>query len=54
MLTTTDLPLGMISDLSGFSSANVLARVFRIAEGTTPRDFRKLGNTSQKKSRATK
>jgi LacI family transcriptional regulator len=54
LLTTTDLPLGMVSDLSGFSSANVLARVFRIAEGTTPRDFRKHRKIPQKKSRAAK
>ena len=50
LLTTTDLPLGMVSDLSGFSSAKVLARVFRAAEGTTPRDYRKRRNTSQNKS----
>ncbi len=48
LLTTTDLPLGMVSDLSGFSSAKVLARVFRTAEGTTPRDFRKHSNSLQK------
>jgi DNA-binding LacI/PurR family transcriptional regulator len=41
LLTSTDLPLAMISDLSGFSSAKVLARVFRSVEGTTPRDYRK-------------
>lgn len=41
LLTSTDLPLTMVSDLCGFSSAKVLARVFRAAEGTTPRDFRK-------------
>jgi LacI family transcriptional regulator len=43
LLTSTDLPLTMVSDLCGFSSAKVLARVFRAAEGTTPRDFRKSG-----------
>jgi DNA-binding LacI/PurR family transcriptional regulator/AraC-like DNA-binding protein len=41
LLTTTDLPLTMISDLSGFSSAKVMARVFRGSEGVTLRDFRK-------------
>jgi DNA-binding LacI/PurR family transcriptional regulator len=41
LLTSTDLPLTMVSDLSGFSSAKVLARVFRASEGVTLRDFRK-------------
>lgn len=41
LLVATDLPLTMVSDLCGFSSAKVLARVFRAEEGTTPRDFRK-------------
>ncbi len=54
LLTTTDLPLSMVSDLSGFSSAKVLARVFRVAEGTTPRDFRKRRNAPKKKSSAAK
>ena len=46
LLDTTDLPLNMVSDLCGFSSAKVLARVFRAMEGTTPRDFRKHRKTS--------
>ncbi len=41
LLLSTDLPLAMVSDLCGFSSAKVLARVFRSQEKTTPRDFRK-------------
>jgi LacI family transcriptional regulator len=41
LLTTTDLPLTMVSDLSGFSSSKVLARVFRASENATLRDFRK-------------
>jgi LacI family transcriptional regulator len=41
MLTTTDLPLTMVSDLAGFSSAMVLARVFRSAQGVTLSDYRK-------------
>ena len=41
LLTSTDLPLAMVADLCGFSSAKVLARVFRSYEKTTPRDFRK-------------
>jgi DNA-binding LacI/PurR family transcriptional regulator/AraC-like DNA-binding protein len=41
LLTTTDLPLGMVSDLCGFSSNKVLARVFRTAEGITQREYRK-------------
>jgi LacI family transcriptional regulator len=41
LLTSTDLPLNMVSDLCGFSSTKVLARVFRTVEATTPREFRK-------------
>jgi LacI family transcriptional regulator len=41
LLTSTDLPLAMVSDLCGFSSTKVLARVFRTMEGVTPRDYRK-------------
>ena len=41
LLKFTDLPLTMVSDLSGFSSSKVLARVFKTAEGSTPRDYRK-------------
>lgn len=41
LLTSTDLPLTMVSDLCGFSSSKVLARVFRVAEGVTLRDYRK-------------
>jgi DNA-binding LacI/PurR family transcriptional regulator/AraC-like DNA-binding protein len=41
LLTTTELPVTMVSDLSGFSSAMVLAQIFRAAEGTTMRDYRK-------------
>ena len=41
LLTTTKLPMTMVSDLAGFSSAMVLAPIFRAAEGTTMRDYRK-------------
>jgi LacI family transcriptional regulator len=41
LLTATELPLGIISDLSGFSSPKVLARAFRTEEGSTLRDYRK-------------
>jgi LacI family transcriptional regulator len=41
LLTGTELPVTMISDLSGFSSPKVLARLFRLAEGTTLREYRK-------------
>jgi DNA-binding LacI/PurR family transcriptional regulator len=41
LLSSTELPLGMISKLCGFSSANVMARTFRIAEFMSPRDYRK-------------
>jgi AraC-like DNA-binding protein len=41
LLTTSDLPLTMVSDLAGFSSAMVLAQIFRTVEGITMRDYRK-------------
>ena len=40
LLAGTELPVTMISDLAGFSSAKVLARTFREVERTTPREFR--------------
>jgi LacI family transcriptional regulator len=47
LLTSTDLPLTMVSDLCGFSSAKVLTRVFRAVEATTPREFRKTQKPSK-------
>jgi len=41
LLTGTELPVAMISDVCGFSSPKVLARLFRSAEGTTLRAYRK-------------
>jgi DNA-binding LacI/PurR family transcriptional regulator len=41
LLTSTELPVSMISDLCGFSSPKVLARSFRSAEGMTLRAYRK-------------
>jgi LacI family transcriptional regulator len=41
LLTGTELPVGMISDLCGFRTPKELARAFRAAEKTTPRDYRK-------------
>lgn len=46
LLTSTDLSLEMISDLCGFSSPKVLARVFRAAHRMTPRDFRRQRHTA--------
>jgi LacI family transcriptional regulator len=42
LLGCTELPIDMVSDLCGFSSARVMARVFRAVERTTPRDYRRL------------
>jgi AraC-like DNA-binding protein len=53
LLSSTDLPLTMVSDLAGFSSSKVLARVFRIAQKTTPRDFRKHHRARAKSSSGT-
>jgi len=41
LLAGTELPVTMISDLAGFSSAKVLARSFRQVERMSPRDYRK-------------
>jgi len=41
LLKGTELPVAMVSDLSGFSSPKVLARLFRTTEGTTLRAYRK-------------
>jgi LacI family transcriptional regulator len=41
LLTSTELPLDMISDLCGFSSSNAMARKFRAAEFMTPKSYRK-------------
>jgi LacI family transcriptional regulator len=49
LLTGTELPITMISDLCGFSSPKVLARSFRAAEGTTLRTYRKKRQPALKK-----
>jgi LacI family transcriptional regulator len=41
LLTNTELPVGMISDLCGFSCSNVMTRTFRAAEFMSPNTFRK-------------
>lgn len=43
LLASTELPLATVSDLCGFSSPKVLARLFRATLGTTPREFRSQG-----------
>lgn len=41
LLGGTELPIDMVADLCGFSSARVMARVFRLVEISTPRDYRR-------------
>jgi len=41
LLASTELPIEMVCDLCGFSSARVMARVFRSVERSTPRDYRR-------------
>jgi LacI family transcriptional regulator len=41
LLKTTELPMSMISELSGFSSTNVMTRQFQRTEGMPPRAYRK-------------
>jgi LacI family transcriptional regulator len=43
LLVSTELPVTMISDLAGFSSALFLSKVFRKVEGVTMSDYRKRG-----------
>ena len=40
LLISTELPLTMVSDLSGFTSAMVLSQIFRAAEGVTMSYYR--------------
>ena len=42
LLTATELPVAMIADLCGFRTPKELARSFRAAENTTPRDYRNM------------
>ena len=41
LLTTTELPLTMISELAGFNSLSFLSKSFHRVEGVTMRDYRK-------------
>ena len=41
LLSSTELPVDMISKLCGFSCSHVMARTFRSAEFMSPRDYRK-------------
>jgi AraC-like DNA-binding protein len=45
LLGGTELPIDMVSDLCGFSSARVMARVFRSVEQSAPREYRRLQQT---------
>jgi len=51
LLTGTELPVAMVSDLSGFSSPKVLARLFKAVESTSLRDYRKHRQSSRLKTR---
>ena len=46
LLQHTELPVAMVSDLAGFSSPKVLARRFRAAENSTPREYRRRHSTA--------
>jgi LacI family transcriptional regulator len=41
LLTGTELPIAMISDLAGFSSPKILARLFKNVEAISLRDYRR-------------
>lgn len=51
LLISTELPVSMISDLTGFSSSKVLARTFREAERTSPRAFRTKKQSRREQSK---
>lgn len=51
LLAGTELPIDMVSDLCGFSSSRVMARVFRSVERTSPRDYRKQEQVTFRASR---
>jgi LacI family transcriptional regulator len=51
LLASTELPITMVSELCGFSSAKVFARSFREAEQVTPRDYRKTKSVGRKSRR---
>lgn len=52
LLSGTELPVAMVSDLCGFSSPKLLARVFRSAEKTTLSDYRKQHQPSPRRMRS--
>jgi AraC-like DNA-binding protein len=52
LLASTELPITMVSELCGFSSAKVFARSFREAEKVTPRDYRKAKSIRRKLRRS--
>lgn len=41
LLSTTDLPLSLISYTTGFSSSSYFAQIFKKQKGCSPRDYRK-------------
>jgi AraC-like DNA-binding protein len=48
LLTSTELDVTRVADLSGFRSAQYFCRAFRRATGKTPLDFRRLPSTIKK------
>jgi LacI family transcriptional regulator len=50
LLGGTELPIDMVSDLCGFSSARVMARVFRSVVSSTPRDYRRLHQSGSRRA----
>ena len=41
LLTTTELPMSLVAEMSGFASSNDFARAFRVHEGVSPTEYRK-------------
>jgi AraC-like DNA-binding protein/DNA-binding LacI/PurR family transcriptional regulator len=47
LLATTQLPVGVVSAMAGFSSNSVMGRMFQDVEGTTPLEYRRRENKSK-------
>ena len=48
LLATTDLTIGEIANITGFSSQSFFTQVFKREAGLTPSQFRKINKTTKK------
>ncbi len=52
LISSTDLPIGCIVQMLGFSSPSYFAQMFRRAEGVTPSEYRENAKSSNKSLRS--